>query len=67
MTADQEELLRDVHECLIGNKLRGHRGLVDRVDILENRQAHLDEQLKKKANKINWMSIFKFLSKVKPV
>ena len=55
MTLEQEKKLNDIHDCLIGNKIKGQRGLIDRVEICEN-DVH---QLKKtKANKFDWSKIF---------
>lgn len=32
MSDDDKKLLRDVHDCLIGDKLKGKHGLVDLVE-----------------------------------
>lgn len=68
MTPEQEEMLRDVHTCLVGNKIKGQRGLIDRIDVCENvQESHaekfksIESTLEKKANKITWSSIFKFI------
>ena len=55
MTKEQEEKLNDIHACLVGNKLKGQRGLIDRVDVCEN---EIDSLKKKKANKFDWTRIF---------
>lgn len=39
MNANQEKLLREVHTCLVGNKLAGQVGLIDRVEALEKKQS----------------------------
>lgn len=64
MTQEDREMLKDVHACLVGNKIKGQRGLIDRVDILENKYEDLD---KKKSNKWDWSKIFKLLKIVKTV
>lgn len=68
MTEEDREMLRDVHTCLVGNKIKGQRGLIDRMDICENVQdthsekfKSIETALEKKANKIQWSSIFKFI------
>ena len=66
MTPEQEELLKDVHACLIGNKIKGQRGLIDRMDICENKIDTHDKLLEKKADKWDWSKIFKIIKVVKP-
>lgn len=55
MTKDQEALLKDIHQCLIGNELHGQKGVLNRLDTCEIKVKELDE---KKANKVNWIKIF---------
>ncbi|HEY0751795.1 MAG TPA: hypothetical protein VGD26_11605 [Chitinophagaceae bacterium] len=58
MTPEQEDKLNDIHACLVGNKLKGQRGLIDRVDLCENKLDTHEKILEKKANRINWSKIF---------
>jgi hypothetical protein len=55
MTPDQETLLKDIHQCLIGNELHGQKGVLQRLENCEIKVESLD---KKKANKIDWTKIF---------
>jgi hypothetical protein len=62
MTTEDREMLKDVHACLVGNKIKGQRGLIDRVDVLENKCDTLE---KTKSNKWDWSKIFKIIKVVK--
>lgn len=55
MTPDQETLLKDIHQCLIGNELQGQKGVLQRLEKCEIKVDDLD---KKKANKFDWTKIF---------
>lgn len=39
MNDEQDKLLKEVHQCLVGNKLAGQVGLIDRVETLEKKQS----------------------------
>lgn len=67
MTEEQEQLLKDVHACLVGEKLKGQRGLIDRVGICENELHTLKAEVDKKSNKWDLGKIFKLLKIVKTV
>lgn len=58
MNKDQEQLLKDIHECLVGNPLKNNKGLVERV---ENCEA----ALQKKADKWEWSKLFKVFKIIK--
>jgi len=60
MTQEDRQMLKDVHTCLVGEKLKGQKGLIDRVETCEI-------ELAKKANKWDWSKIFKVLKIVKTV
>lgn len=49
MTEDQSKMLREVHECLLGNENTDTPGIIKRVNILEKYQ----EQDKKRWWKIS--------------
>lgn len=62
--------LEDIHECLVGNKLAGQKGLIDKVDELNEKlcvvqnQAHtLMKDREKNKNKIT-LTIPKWLTAV---
>lgn len=40
MTPEQEKLLRDVHEAIVGNGPMGHKGLVSRMQDVEQYQTN---------------------------
>lgn len=42
MSDDDKKLLRDIHACLIGDKLNGKPGLVDVVEM-QHREVYGDE------------------------
>lgn len=50
-TKEDRQMLKDVHACLVGEKLKGQKGLIDRVEVCET-------ELAKKANKWDWGKIF---------
>jgi hypothetical protein len=56
MTPDQETLLKDIHQCLIGNELHGQKGVLHRLETCE---VKIDVIEKKKADKWDWSKIFK--------
>lgn len=56
MTKDQETLLKDIHQCLIGNELHGQKGVLQRLETCEVKIATLE---KTKSNKWDWAKIFK--------
>jgi hypothetical protein len=62
MTTEDREMLKDMHACLVGNKIKGQRGLIDRMDICENKVDTLE---KTKSNKWDWSKIFKIIKVVK--
>lgn len=65
MTPELEQKINDMHLCLVGDKLKGAKGLVDRVENCEINiievKTELKEVEKKKANKISFWSVFKFI------
>jgi hypothetical protein len=74
MTEQDRQKLEDIHACLVGNKLKGQRGLIDRVALCENvNVSHgdkinsIEQKLERKSNKWDWGKIFKFIKIVKPV
>ena len=62
MNKDQEQLLKDIHTCLIGNELQGQKGVLHRLETCEIKIESSDKRIdgieKSKANKVNWMKIF---------
>jgi chaperonin cofactor prefoldin len=56
MTSEDRQMLKDVHTCLVGEKLKGQKGLIDRVETCE---VKIDVIEKKKADKWDWSKIFK--------
>lgn len=62
MTQDQEQLLKDIHTCLIGNELQGQKGVLHRLDTCEIKIEASDKRIdgieKSKANKFDWTKIF---------
>lgn len=64
------ELLESIHTCLIGDKLAGHKGLIDKVDCLDDKSCKMQNQLdtlmqdrEKNKNKIS-ISIPKWLTAI---
>jgi len=57
-TKEDRQMLKDVHQCLVGEKLKGQKGLIDRVENCEI-------ELAKKANKWDWSKIFSFAKTIK--
>lgn len=62
MTEQDRQKLEDIHACLVGNKIKGQRGLIDRVEICEN-EIHTIKSKKR----FDWLKIFKFIKIIKPV
>lgn len=65
MTPELEQKINDMHLCLVGDKLKGTKGLVDRVENCEDTISEIKDDVremdKKKANKIGFWNLFKFV------
>lgn len=48
MNDEEKQMLREVHTAIVGNPTLGHKGLVERVDVLEKNDA------KQEARFIQW-------------
>lgn len=44
--------LEDIHECLIGNKLTGHKGVIDTIDDLVECQQRIEKCQEKTDTKV---------------
>ena len=54
--ATDSELLRDIHKCLMGDKLQGQEGLIDKVDRNDKRLKALEKK-KKKPLILKWFAL----------
>jgi len=53
--ATDSELLQEIHKCLMGDKLGGQEGLIDKVDSNQKRIKALEK--KKKPLILRWITL----------
>lgn len=61
MGKEEKQLLEEIHSCLIGNKLAGQEGLIDKVNALDTKVSKVENRLHSLENKkpiiLKWLAI----------